>query len=82
MLWQETLGVHLAEHLRDMVGELRRNGYVAVAVGVEDGVKLDAVLAAPREVGVYQLPSLVRPRGHWAARRHARPGEEHFLDAA
>lgn len=40
---EEAGGVHFVEFIRDVVGEGFRDGDIAIAIGVEDGVEFDAV---------------------------------------
>ena len=53
----------------------------SIAVRVEDGVQLHSFIAAPGDVLEEELFSFRRPFRHRATRRHARPGEEDFLDS-
>ena len=72
--------LHVVQFFRHEIGQFLRHGDVAIAVGVEDRVQLDAVFPRPLQIGNYLRLTRRRPIVHRTRGGHARPREEDLLD--
>ena len=71
----------ILHHAVDLPAQILREGVLAVAIGVEQQIQLDAVFAAPRQIARQLLDALLHGLLQMddAAGHHAGPGEKDLL---